>query len=676
VYGDDPIGEARIALRRINQLQVDGYVIDAESQYKKPEKKEAARRFMAELRNSLPVFPIALSSYRYPSLHPQLPWKEFLEKCDYNMPQVYWMQAHNPGAQLARCMREFQAMAPYRTIIPTGAAFREHGWQPTAGEILEFLKKAKEVNLPGVNFWEWSEARSGIIPSAWETIRDFSWTGEPQPQDICQQLVEAFNQHNPELMVNLYTPTAVHVTSGRTIQGIEAIRQWYTSFFNQILPKASFTLTGFSGTGSSRHFTWTAASNTVVVQNGNDTLGLVNGKIAYHYNFSLPRLPRIRSILLFLGISILIAACSSAQDRKVLPSSVTETTSNTDAYETLAQLPNPSLTPTATKTDANTNPDFHHHAHLHLTPEPLPIFTTRLIRPGIAPQTYITDTCTYLKMRWSPEGSPPGTVVIPVMFHGIRESGKPVSDNVTITEEQFRDFIQYAQYLGFQTITSAQLVQFLETNTPIPARSLMMIVDDRRPGTVETYFMPVLKENNWTVTLGWIIADTDEALWQRMETMDATGLLDVQSHGYLHRYILPEMKEDEVREEVTASIPVLEEHFEQRPVAFVWPGGNYTPYAVQVARQAGFKLGFTANSNGPLMFNWIPLGESEQAIHDPLMVLPRGWSTARAVNLDWAAQVGDKARQAAIESYPQEEAYYQTYCGGELPPLESILPEK
>jgi hypothetical protein len=80
----------------------------------------------------------------------------------------------------------------------------------------------------------------------------------------------------------------------------------------------------------------------------------------------------------------------------------------------------------------------------------------------------------------------------------------------------------------------------------------------------------------------------------------------------------------------------LEQHFGQRPVAFIWPGGNYTPFSVQVARQAGFKLGFTANSQGPILFNWVPLGEAEQAIGDPLMVLPRGWSTALGVNLDWA----------------------------------------
>jgi hypothetical protein len=285
IYGDNPVGEARIAIQRIRQLQVDGYAIDAEAQYKSPGKRAAAKRFMEDLRTALPNLPIALSSYRYPSLHMQLPWKEFLEKCDYNMPQVYWMKSHNPGAQLARCVREFQSMVPYRTLIPTGAAFREHGWQPTAGEILEFLRKAKELNLPAANFWEWSEAHGGVIPGAWETIRDFSWSGAPLPLDVSQQFAAALNKRDAQTMSGFYTPTAVHVTATRTIQGTDAIQAWYASFFNQLLPSAVFSLTGFSGTGSSRHLTWTAVSGHRAVLNGSDTLGLMNGKIAYHYTF-------------------------------------------------------------------------------------------------------------------------------------------------------------------------------------------------------------------------------------------------------------------------------------------------------------------------------------------------------------------------------------------------------
>jgi hypothetical protein len=283
-YGNNPAGEATKAIQRINQLGVDGYVIDAEAEYKQPGKREAAKKFMTRLRSALPDFPIALSSYRFPSYHPELPWREFLEKCDINMPQVYWMKATNAGEQLTQCLRQFQAMTPRRPIIPTGSAFREHGWQPTTGEVLDFLRAAKSHNLSAVNFWEWSDARSGNLPGIWEAIRDFSWSGTSPQKDICERLFDAYQTHDPNQVGGLYHPTAVHITSARTIQGTEAICSWYSALFTQILPNARFTLTGFGGTGSSRHLNWTAVSSLGKVLNGDDTLGLAGDKIAYHFS--------------------------------------------------------------------------------------------------------------------------------------------------------------------------------------------------------------------------------------------------------------------------------------------------------------------------------------------------------------------------------------------------------
>jgi hypothetical protein len=111
VYGDNPIGEAQIAVKRINELSLDGYAIDAEVEYKQPGRDVAARSFMSELRKGIPpnTVPVGLCSFRYPKLHPQLPWKDFLDKCDYNMPQVYWQAAHNPGDQLRSSVNEFKA---------------------------------------------------------------------------------------------------------------------------------------------------------------------------------------------------------------------------------------------------------------------------------------------------------------------------------------------------------------------------------------------------------------------------------------------------------------------------------------------------------------------------------------------------------------------------------------
>ncbi len=285
VYGSSPQAEASIAIQRIKELGVDGYVIDAESEYKKPGRRAAATQFMAQLRASLPNYPIALCSYRYPSYHPELPWREFLERCDLNMPQVYWMQAHNAGEQLTQSVRQFQAMTPYRPIIPVGAAFREYGWQPKATEVQEFLTTSKSLNLNAGNFWEWSDARSGNLPNVWETIRDFNWSGQPIPQDICQRYIHALNTHDANQVASLYNSNAIHITSAHSIQGIDAICGWYKQFFTQLLPDATFTLTNYTSADTSRHFNWTAASNQGKILNGNDTFGLVNEKITYHYSF-------------------------------------------------------------------------------------------------------------------------------------------------------------------------------------------------------------------------------------------------------------------------------------------------------------------------------------------------------------------------------------------------------
>jgi len=285
VYGDNATGEANVAIARIRQYNLDGYVIDAEKEYKASGKKSSAKRFMTQLRSACPTLTIALSSYRYPSLHPQIPWAEFLEQCDLIMPQVYWLKAHNPGDQLAKCVREFQTRKPALPVVPTGAAFREYGWKPTDNEVVDFVNKAKELNLSAVNFWEWSDARSGNLPGVWDVIQKYNWSEGRIPRDISEFLIDAMNTHDINKILEMYTPAAVHINSTSTIQGLEALRAWYTQMFTEILPNGRFKLGSYSGKGGSRHFTWTATSDKGFVGNGNDTLGLSHGKINYHYSF-------------------------------------------------------------------------------------------------------------------------------------------------------------------------------------------------------------------------------------------------------------------------------------------------------------------------------------------------------------------------------------------------------
>ena len=269
VYGDDPYGEADIAIRRAQQYNLDLYAIDAESEYKAPGKSAAAYRFMSRLRSGLPDLPVALCSYRFPSLHPELPWNEFLDKCTYSMPQVYWKAKHDPASQLEHCYQEYQTRVLPRPMIPVGAAFIESGWQPTVDDVKAFMQKAQELNLSVVSFWEWADARSGSMPGIWEAIRDAHWPGDPVPPNMGELLIEALNEHDVAKVSDLYVPNAVHITAGTTVHGGSGIQDWYTDFLDNILPEAKFQLVGFAGSmGNIYHMTWSATSPAGRVDNG------------------------------------------------------------------------------------------------------------------------------------------------------------------------------------------------------------------------------------------------------------------------------------------------------------------------------------------------------------------------------------------------------------------------
>jgi hypothetical protein len=285
VYGDNPAGEANIAVQRCTKLKLDGYVIDAEAEYKLPGKATAARTFMSTLRNGLPNTLVALSSFRYPSLHQQLPWSAFLEKCDLSMPQMYWEQAHNPDQQMARCASEYanaKLVSVVRPLVPTGSAYAAGGWRPTADEVTKFLSKAVNVGLPAANLYSWDYAGVPANTDLWNAVAKFNWPA-PTPKDIVLRFMEALNSGKVANLLSLYQPNAGHVTAQRTVIGLDDIRKWYTDLLQTTVPGAQFNLLDSHGTGNSRYFRWTAAAPNATIADGDDTLGLRDGLIQYHY---------------------------------------------------------------------------------------------------------------------------------------------------------------------------------------------------------------------------------------------------------------------------------------------------------------------------------------------------------------------------------------------------------
>ena len=159
VYGTRPAAEADRAVAELNRLPFDGFVINAEQEYRDlANNDQAAKIYCERIRASYPDILLGLSTYRYPHYHRRFPFTAFLTYCDVNMPQVYWMQANGTvPRQLADTITAYRLYPP-KPIIPTGAAFAEHGWTAIPGDQGVFVDEVLKHGLSGCNWWEYYEA--------------------------------------------------------------------------------------------------------------------------------------------------------------------------------------------------------------------------------------------------------------------------------------------------------------------------------------------------------------------------------------------------------------------------------------------------------------------------------------------------------------------------------------
>lgn len=369
------------------------------------------------------------------------------------------------------------------------------------------------------------------------------------------------------------------------------------------------------------------------------------------------------SFLLTLVLIIIASSCSGSTQ---LGADVValETQAENEMLMTVVDTPTSTVAPSATPpfqvspttTSVPSTPT------ITSAPIALNFFNSTDLRPWVTPVSYLEDSCSYLENRWGEGKSGPGTIVVPIMFHSVAKPGREITDATTISMAYFEAFMAKAKEMEFSTITTDELVDFLEHNEKIPERSMILILDDQRPGVTEL-FMPYLEENDWTLTLGWITTEnTRESVWLQMVTLAESGRLDVQSHGHYHRYIQDYFSREDVELEIYKPIEIIQDRFGTTPSAIVWPGGNFTALSLQIARDAGFKLGFTAFSRGPIMFNWIPQGDPEIAMDDPLLLLPRYWSTAADVALEHGVAIGVAAKEDAEAVKTAELNYYSQYC--------------
>ena len=382
------------------------------------------------------------------------------------------------------------------------------------------------------------------------------------------------------------------------------------------------------------------------------------------------RLPRL---FLFVGLlTVLLMACQPPSAAPTVDMSLVMTQAVKTA---VAGLVTPTPLSTETPLPTATLPP--------RTPPALPpVFTTNILNPLDTPHTYMADTCQYLQDKWNSNNAAPGTVAIVVMLHGINK--EDTGDPKNITVGNFNKMMKGLKELGFEAINTTQLADFLYHNAVIPQRSVILIQDDRHfAENFNTHFRPYWEQWGWPVVNAYIAKDERPDLWAENAALAAEGWVDYQAHGVIHNIPMSDSSTDEfLTGELQGAITNIQKYFHKTPIAIIWPGGGFGVRPVEFARKYGYQLGFTVNPRGPLMFNWIPLGDQadpqrpsyipEGSINDPLMTLPRYWPNQVLPNLDAIRVMGQDAAAYAEQNKAVELEYYDIVCAptyGPIPPL-------
>jgi hypothetical protein len=189
-----PETESNIAVQQMRALGLDGYIMDPEAEYKSAPAGRAAR-FMSRVRVGLGNVPIALCSYRFPQLHPELPWNEFLAQTDIHMPQVYWGEGSmrngmTASGQLIAALdldRSVAQLSALKSIpfLPVGRIYIGDGHSnPQPYEITGFMNRARELGFDGAGFWNWDSLRPKYSGASvrLQVLKSYQWLQSSPPE--------------------------------------------------------------------------------------------------------------------------------------------------------------------------------------------------------------------------------------------------------------------------------------------------------------------------------------------------------------------------------------------------------------------------------------------------------------------------------------------------------------
>ncbi len=184
---------------------------------------------------------------------------------------------------------------------------------------------------------------------------------------------------------------------------------------------------------------------------------------------------------------------------------------------------------------------------------------------------------------------------IPVlMYHSIDYEK---NNELRLPKEQFRQQMKYLKDSGYTTLTLDELYNFMVNNKPVPAKSVVITLDDGYKDNYTNAY-PVLKEFGLNaavfVITSTIDKDSSYLTTSELKEMDQNGV-DIESHTVNHDK-LGQLSYEKQCETLKGSKEYIEKILNKKVKYIGYPFGKYNNYTQKAAKDTEYTMAFTTNS--------------------------------------------------------------------------------
>lgn len=202
-----------------------------------------------------------------------------------------------------------------------------------------------------------------------------------------------------------------------------------------------------------------------------------------------------------------------------------------------------------------------------------------------------------------------GFQIVPILCY--HRFDKTCKSNLCISESAFAKQMEYLKKNGYHTIHLSELLEFLNYQRSIPAKSVIITLDDGYRSLYD-FAYPLLRRYGYTATLfiytDFIEASRNALTWNHLRELKAAGF-EIGSHSLSHADLTKkypnendQVFRDRIAKELTHSKEIIDRKLKQDTQFFAYPYGNYNQQILDLLPMAGYKLGLTIRSGGNSFF--------------------------------------------------------------------------